>query len=69
MYSLIKTHESGNLARVITNGCSTAIEKLSIFIETILFDLANDLPSRIRDTEHMLNKLMNLTDGICQLNL
>ena len=55
MYSLIKTHESGNLARVITNGCSTAIEKLSIFIETISFDLANDLPSRIRDTEHMLN--------------
>ena len=31
------------------------MEKLSIFVETVLFDLANDLPSRIRDTGHMLN--------------
>ena len=31
------------------------MEKLSIFVETVLFDLANDLPSRIRDTGYMLN--------------
>ena len=31
------------------------MEKVSIFVETILFDLANDLPSRIRDTGHILN--------------
>ena len=60
MYSLTKTHKSGNLARVITSGCSTAIEKLSIFIETILFDSANDLPSRIRHTGHMLNTVDEL---------
>ena len=29
--------------------------KLSIFVETVSFDLANDLPSRIRDTGHTLN--------------
>ena len=29
--------------------------KLSIFLETVLFDLANDLPSRIRESGHMLN--------------
>ena len=31
------------------------MEKVSIFVETILFDLANDLPSRLRDTGHILN--------------
>ena len=31
------------------------MEKLPIFVETVLFDLVNDLPSRIRDTGHMLN--------------
>ena len=55
MYGLIKTHKVGNPARVITSGCSTGMEKLSIFVETVLFDLANDLRSRIRDTRHMLN--------------
>ena len=40
---------------MITGGYSTAVEKLSIFIETVLFDLANDLPSRKRDIGHMLN--------------
>ena len=29
--------------------------KLSIFVETVSFDSANDLPSRIRDTGHTLN--------------
>ena len=31
------------------------MEKLSIFVKTVLFDLPNDLPSRIRDTGHILN--------------
>ena len=55
MYGLIKTHKVGNPARVITSGFSTAMEKLSISVEKVLFDLANDLPSRIRHTGHMLN--------------
>ena len=55
MYVFIKTRKAGNPARVITSGCSTAIEKFSIFSETVLFDLANDLPSRIKNTGHMLN--------------
>ena len=65
MHGLIKTHEVDNTARVITSGCSTATEKLSIFVETVLFDLANDLPSRIRDTRHMLN----IVDELNRLNL
>ena len=55
IYDLITTHKVGNPARMITSGCSTAMEKLSIFVETVLFDLVNELPSRIRDTGHMLN--------------
>ena len=31
------------------------MEKLSIFVEIVLFDLASDLPSRIRDTGLMVN--------------
>ena len=38
-----------------TSECSTEIKKLSIFVETVLFDLAKESPSRITDTGHMLN--------------
>ena len=40
---------------MITRECSTAIAKLSVFAETVLFDLTNDLPCCIRDTGHVLN--------------
>ena len=40
---------------MITRGYSTTMEKLSIFVEIVLFDLASDLPSRIRDTGLMVN--------------
>ena len=36
MYGLIKTHKVGNPVRVITTGCGTAIENLSIFVEKCL---------------------------------
>ena len=41
------------------------MEKLSIFVETVFFYLANDLPSRIRDMGHMLN----IIDELNRLNL
>ena len=31
MYGLVKTHKEGNPVRVITSGCGTAIDNLSIF--------------------------------------
>ena len=55
MYGLIKTHKNNNPARIITSGCSTAIESLSIFVEKVLYDTAGNLPSRIKDTGHMLD--------------
>ena len=35
----------GNPTRVITSGCNTAIENLSIFVENVLYDIASELPS------------------------
>ena len=55
MYGLIKTHKNDNPARIITSGCNTAIESLSIFVEKVLYDIAGNLPSRIKDTAHMLD--------------
>ena len=55
MYGMIKTHKNNNPARIITSGCNTAIESLSIFVEKVLYDIASNLPSRIKDTGHMLD--------------
>ena len=56
MYGSIKTHEISNPARLITSGCSTAVESLSIFIERKLHKFVQNLPSRIKDTNHISNK-------------
>ena len=55
MYGLIKTHKNNNPARIITSGCNSAIESLTIFVEKVLYDTAGNLPSRIKDTGHMLD--------------
>ena len=60
MYGNVKTHKIGNPTRVITSGCNTAIENLSIFVENVLYDIASELPSRIKDTNHMLDIIDNL---------
>ena len=65
MYGLIKTHKNDNPARIITSGCNTAIESLSIFVEKVLYDIASNLPSRIKDTGHMLD----IIDEINNFNL
>ena len=46
------------LTRVITSGCSKAIEDLSIIVENVFYDNASE-PSRIRDTNHMLDIINN----------
>ena len=68
MYGNVKTHKIGNPARVITSGCNTAIENLSIFVENVLYDLASELPSRIKDTNHMLDIIDNLSSLDLPLN-
>ena len=48
MYGLIKTHKVDNPTRVITSGCGTAIENLSIFVEKCLFEEIQKIDTRIR---------------------
>ena len=50
----VKMHKICNPTRVITSGCNTAIENLSIFVENVLYGISSELPSRIKDTNHML---------------
>ena len=49
-YGNVKTHKIGNPTRVITSGCNTTIENLPIFVENVLYDIASELPSRIKQT-------------------
>ena len=63
MYGLVKTHKANNPVRIITSGCSTAVENLSIFVEKVLYKEVETIPSRIKDTSHMLDIIDNLNDS------
>lgn len=54
-YPLIKTHKPGNPARVITSGCGTPTENLSLFVEKYCKIVVDTIPCRVQDTRHMLN--------------
>ena len=51
MYGL--THKVDNPVRIITSGCNTAVENLSIFAEKVLYSEVKKIPSRIKDTNYM----------------
>ena len=55
MYDLVKTDKDNNLACVITSGCGTAVENLSIFVERCLYPKVLKIESRIQDTSEMLD--------------
>ena len=61
-YELIKTHKENNPVIVITSGCGTAIEYLSIFVEKYLYKKVNKIGSRIKDTPDMLNIIDMIND-------
>ena len=63
MYGLIKTHKVGNPARVITNGCGTVIENLSIFVEKCLHSEVLKIESRVKDRSEMLTIIDNLNES------
>ena len=63
MYGLIKTHKENNPVRVITSGCSTSIEYLSVFVEKYLYREVNKIDSRIKDTQDMLNIIDMINDS------
>lgn len=63
MYGLVKTHKTDSSVRIITSGCNTAVENLSIFVEKVLYEEVKNIPSRIKDTNHMLDIIDNLNDS------
>ena len=63
MYGNVKTLKENNPVRVITSGCNTAVENLSIFVENVLFELASELLSRINDTCHMLEIIDDMNNS------
>ena len=63
MYGLVKTHKADNPVRVITSGCGTAIENLSIFVEKFLYREVLNIESRIQDMNEMLNIVDDLNNS------
>ena len=60
MYGMVKTHKADNPVRVITSGCNTVVEKLSILVEKTLYPLADGLNSKIKDAINMLKIIDNI---------
>ena len=48
MYGMVKTHKADNPVRVITSGCNTVVEKVSILVEKSLYSLAVGFNSKIK---------------------
>ena len=53
MYSMVKTIKTDNPVHVMTSGCYTIAEKLSILVEKI-YSLVDRLNSKIKDANNML---------------
>ena len=51
-----------------TPGKIMAMLKRSMFVENVLYDIASELPSRIKDTNHMLDIINNLSSLDLPLN-
>ena len=60
MYGIVKIHKVNNPVRVIITGCNTAIESLLIYIEHVLFELSESMPSRINDSNHLFDIIDNI---------
>ena len=62
-YGLVKNHKEGNPIRVITSGCGTAIQNLSIFVEKCLYSEVLNIECRVQDTSEMLTIIDNLNSS------
>ena len=63
MHGLVKTHKADNPVRVITSGCGTAVENLSILVEKYLFPELLKIESKVQDTSEMPNFLDFVNDS------
>ena len=63
--TLYKTHKASVPVRLLTTGCNTATENLSRFVEKYTAPLAQNIPSRIKDTDHFLEIIDQInSDGL-----
>ena len=60
---MYKTHKDSVPVRLLTTGCNTATENLSRFVEKHTAPLAQNLPHRIRDTDHFLEIIDNINSA------
>ena len=68
MYGTVRTHKNDNPVRVITSGCNTTVEKLFILVEKTLYPIADNLPSKIKDTNNMLEIIFQLNEFVLTNN-
>ena len=61
---MVRTHKNYNPVHAITSGCNTAIEKLSILVEKTLYPIADNLPSKIKATNNMLEIIEQLNEFV-----
>jgi len=61
--TLYKTHKVGNPVRLLTSGCNTAIENLARYIESVCAPVTENLPSRIKNTAHLLDIIDELNNN------
>ena len=59
-FGKVKTHKRDNPLRLITSCCGTAIERVSVFTELYLKPLFQNLPSFIKDSTDLINKIQAL---------
>ena len=59
IYGLVKTHELNNFVRIIASDWNATIKTLSIF----LCKKVEGIPSRIKDSSHMLDIIDHLNDS------
>ena len=68
MYGMVKNHKIYSPLCVITVGSNNSVENLSILVEKILSPIANRLPSKIKDTNDMLNIIDSINESILANN-
>ena len=54
-YLLLKIHKPGNPGRPIVSACNFATELLATYLDMITKPLVENLPSYVKDTNHMLD--------------
>ena len=63
IYGLVKTHELNNFVRIIASDWNATIKTLPIFLKEVLCKKVEGIPSRIKDSSHMLDIIDHLNDS------